>query len=518
VPFRTLDWTSASTWKRHFIPLALLTGLSLLVRYWVDRIPIDDAYITFRHSVRLFQGLGWGYNNGSAVIATSTPLWTLILVPVSRYLPEVARHLGILLDSAVPFVLYCSFYAVSKYIGLSLLVGFLYIFSPDTALCAPSGMEIPLFNLLLCLSVLSLQREWLKSATLCAALLPLVRLDGLIFVALAWPFYLKKRSFPHIIFQVIPILLWYLYKAGLGEGSLLPSSLSGKIATYSHYEGPSLGRLLGVLDYWTSLYFKTLNKDWIVNLPRALLWLGLTVGGASVLVKKSSPAFLLPLFSLLYSIACVLVSVPLFSWYYGPPTPGICIGVGAALFLGAKEILPVGDGVKRLLPRLGTAFLLLMALGGVLALYEFNHDRPPAWLGRVLFPNERERANYECAKMIRRSLEEKPLVREPRILVHDLGVLGFYLPEATLVDSAGIVSPEVVDYYREKPNARRFDFREELIDYVAPDFFVCAARHGPLKESWDSILLEYEEVGRATGETWAYPYVIVCRKRERSPD
>jgi len=499
---------------QHFLVFILLTALALLIRHWVGRVPIDDAYITFRHAERLFKGLGWGYNDGGTVIASSTPLWTMLLAPLSPFLPEIARHLGILFDSLIPFILYSSFFLVSGSVLFSTVVGLLYLFSPDSALCAPTGMETPLFNFLMCLSVFLLQKGWLKSATLCTALLPLVRMDGSLFVVLTWPFFFSKKRFPfYLAVQLLPIVLWFFYKSVLGDSGFLPSSLAGKLSTYSQSGGPSLGRLLGVGDFWASLFFKTLQKDPLLNLPRAILWIGLVAGGAFFFIRRRSPLAILPLFSVFYSIACVLVEVPLFSWYYVPPIPGICVGVAGILCLGPKEF-PIGDRSKRILAGVGVVFAILMTLGGVRALYEFNQDRAPAWVGRVLFPNERERANKDCAEIVLKDLEERPMEGNPKVLVHDLGVIGYYLPEARMIDSAGIATPEVAEFYRDNPGVWRFDFSTELIEFTDPDFFICAARHGRLNEIWETVQVSYEEIGRATGETWAYPFVLVCRKRD----
>jgi hypothetical protein len=59
---------------------AILVAIVVLARLIPGPRTIDDSYITFRYAHNLLAGQGFTYNPGEAVLGTTTPLYTLLMV------------------------------------------------------------------------------------------------------------------------------------------------------------------------------------------------------------------------------------------------------------------------------------------------------------------------------------------------------------------------------------------------------------------------------------------------------
>lgn len=503
-----------SAW--HILILALLLyGVSFYIRIELEREPIDDAYITFRQAERLWEGKGWAYNDGEEVIATTTPLWTLILAPLSPWLPGVARYLGVILDSFIPGLIL----AVALQAGLafvpSLFAALMYVFSPDVALCAPSGMEIPLFHLLFVSAVLFQFIRWRTLQVFCLGLLCLVRPEGLLVVGLMtlteWR---SPAAWLRSVCALIPYIGWLFFNSLFYSGGLLPNSLQGKWDTYADGVLWDPGRFLDLVDYWGSLFFKSLNRNTLYNSPRAIIYFGLVMYAAQRLFRQLNPAWVLPAYAVLYTFAAQFVVVPLFSWYYCHPSAGIGLGIAAGMVF-------VMDRLSRFSPRLShwgaigaVGLWIFLVYGGLVAIHSWPNNKV-AWVGRVLIDHEREKGHRICAQAILNDLRVHPIHdRQPKVLVHDLGLLGYMLPDAHMVDVSAIATPHVTQWHQHHPDKLGF-FRvsKGLIEDEKPDYFVTMAEHGPVtEEDWAWVDRYYECIGYYIGTEWAVPFVAAYKK------
>ncbi|MFN8457595.1 MAG: hypothetical protein U0401_23550 [Anaerolineae bacterium] len=90
--------------------IRLLLGLfGLSVGGWASIILLDDAMITFRVAENLAFGRGLVYNLGERIQVTTTPLYTLILVPGTWLFgsaPHSALVLNLLLSALIPILAY----------------------------------------------------------------------------------------------------------------------------------------------------------------------------------------------------------------------------------------------------------------------------------------------------------------------------------------------------------------------------------------------------------------------------
>lgn len=493
----------------------VLYGLAFTIRISLEREPIDDAYITFRQAERLWEGKGWAYNDGEKVIATTTPLWTLILAPLSPWLPGVARYLGVFLDSFVPGLIL----AVARCAGLEFLpavfAALLYVFSPDAALCAPSGMELPLFHLLFVLAVLFQLIGWRFFQAASMGLLCLVRPEGILAAGLItlteWR---KPAAWLRVGCAVVPYAGWTAFTSLYYSSGLLPNSLQGKWDTYADGILWDPGRFLDLVDYWGSLFFKSLNRDTLYNAPRAVIFFGLVVYAAWLLFRRRNPVWVFPAYAILYTIAAQFVVVPLFSWYYCHPSAGIGIGVVAGSFFVSKGVSRISLQLSRLGAIGAVGLWIFLAYGGLVAIQSWPENKV-AWVGRVLIDHEREKGHRICAQAILNDLRIHPIEgRHPKVLVHDLGLLGYELREAYMVDVSAIATPHVTPWHKKHPDKLGF-FRvsKGLIEEEKPDYFVTMAEHGPVaEEDWAWVDQYYECIGYYIGTEWAVPFVAAYKK------
>ena len=170
--------------KRAFVLVLAAIALALAVRVWLGPNIRDDAYITLRYAENLANGQGFTFNPGEQVLGTTTPLMTLIVAGLIKLgLPSQlgAVWLGIASDLATIAMLYL----LGRSIGASkagVVAGYLYsVFTPVVS-HAVSGMETPLYLLLITTTFTMAFRGQLRLAAASAGLAVLLRPDALILV------------------------------------------------------------------------------------------------------------------------------------------------------------------------------------------------------------------------------------------------------------------------------------------------------------------------------------------------
>jgi hypothetical protein len=326
--------------------------------------------------------------------------------------------------------------------------------------------------------------------------------------------YRHPKAWLRTFLILLPFGAWSVFTTLYYNGGILPTSLKGKWDTYADGVIWDSGRFLELVDYWGSLFFKSLNRNTWQNTPRAITFLALVCTAAFFLYQRRTIAWILPAYSLIYTILAQFVVVPLFSWYYCHPSVGICLGVVAGAFFairmipgGYPQVIRFGKGVCYCL-------IVFLLIGSAIALQSWP-DNKVAWLGRVLIDHEREHGHRICVQAILNDLRDHPPTARTKVLVHDLGLLGFYLPEAYLVDASAIATPHVTPWHRLHPDKEgNFRVSKELIEAEMPDYFVTMAKHGPLlEEDWVWVNRHYERIGAYEGNEWAVPFVAAYKKK-----
>lgn len=182
--------------RRHGTLTALLvSALVFLVLSLSFLFAQDDAFITFRYVQNLLHGRGLVYNSGEYVEGYTTFLWTMVLALPAAFggnLILFSHLLGIAAGLGALFVLY----VLSRSIApsrepaiLPLVAVALTSTNPSFAYWTASGMETPLFTLLLVAGVLSYVLEYPRARAflwtpILFILLSLTRPEGMLLFGL----------------------------------------------------------------------------------------------------------------------------------------------------------------------------------------------------------------------------------------------------------------------------------------------------------------------------------------------
>jgi hypothetical protein len=398
----------------------LLLAVALRVVVLFHSRPQDDAFITYRYVENLAEGKGFVYNLGERVYGTTTPLFTLMLVPFAWLgIPvEVAGiGLGIVADVLVCWLLF-------RWIGrissppAGLLAALFYASFYATVTAATYGMETQVFELFLLAALdLAFSRRYLLCA-LAGALALLTRPEGLLLVLLLGGVFAVRRlrgdgdvSWGAVGLFLSVVGAWLLF-ATLYFGLPVPQSLLAK----AHSQELSFSE-------WTHFFFGR-------NVVVVFLWVGFVVGSVVAVVRRSMPLMTLAAWGLVYTVV-FLIGKPAFlaAWYF-PPT------VLSLLALSAVGATAVG---ARILPRAAWHTSAVAVL----------------WLGAMMIVLPR---SLEASRWMRTEVDAvyRPLgvwlrehTEEDAVLyAGDIGYVG-YLSKRRILDAAALVSPEVQRHYEE---------------------------------------------------------------------
>jgi len=197
--------TAAESAQRRWpVPLCLTLILVIyLAQVWYFHGYInDDAYITFRYSRSLAEGLGPYYNLDQHVEGYSSPTMMLLIAAVIRLAgvaaaPVAAKTVGVVSGALCILLVFWFTRILGRWLGLNqsaalwgLGAAALVAINPGFALNATSGLETGLFALLLILGCLlsyleTHRRKWHGSG-LVFALAILTRPEGVVLFGLLW--------------------------------------------------------------------------------------------------------------------------------------------------------------------------------------------------------------------------------------------------------------------------------------------------------------------------------------------
>lgn len=440
--------TSPAAGRSTTIALAVIILAAVAVRLYLmatTRSTAEDFYITLRYAENLAHGRGLVYNSGEDVLGTTTPLYTLFLAFVS-WLGLDATLWGKLANIAADAIGCYLVYRLGRCAGrpwAGLIAAALFALSPPNLTWAISGMETSLVTACtLALFVAAAERKLLFVA-LTGALLYLLRVDGLLAVlvaygGLAWSAKREgdaravARSFGLFLLLCLPwtLFAWSYY------GSPLPTSALAKLTVYAWMSKgafPNLGPFVYQMTH-TRLHQVVL----------AGTFAGVVVGFARL--HKLRPAIV---WIVVYYAAMALSKGFLFGWYFVPPS-GVyfllaVIGWEAAIILASRPYVERRSRVPWLAPSI--SFVVLA-------------------LGLVRIPGVRVqiRADQETEERLRKpiGLALKEIVKPgERVMLEPIGYIG-YFSGARILDAVGLVSPEVIPYYRQGAVSPYLDLMHDL--------------------------------------------------------
>jgi hypothetical protein len=410
--------------------------------------PLDDSWIHLTYARNLAEHGQWAFRLGERSAGSTAPLWTVLLA--IGFLIGLAPYVWTyLLGWAVLTLL--AVYAenlarrlVPSYTARVPWAGLFFVFAWHLTWSAVSGMETLLHGLLVLVVLGSLiggSRRYLTLGLL-AGLSIWVRPDGLtllgpiLFVSLlsekTWR--MRSEAVVKTLIGFGALFLPYLLFNLALSGNPMPNTFYAKQAEFE--------------PFWLSQAFVARIKNYlwpiiaspfIVLLPAAVIWL----------VKKIRTRNWGALASVIWFLGYVAIyfaRLPAYQHgrYIIPALPIMYLwGI-----LGLVEIVSSPRTDKRL------GFLWQVATAVLCLAFEFVGARQNAY---DIFWIESEMVT--TAKWIQQNVPP-----DARLAVHDIGALGFYVPNP-LVDMAGLITPDVVPFIRDETRLAEY-LDSKSVDYL----------------------------------------------------
>jgi hypothetical protein len=398
---------------------------------------VEDFYITLRYAVNLADHNEFAYNLGEHVLGTTTPLYTLFLAAVAKMgMAPIfwGKILNIFADGASCVFIYRLGRAAGRP-GVGLPAAAVFAVWPTNLYWAISGMETALVTAAgLAVFVCLAERRPLGMACF-GAVLVLLRIDGLLLVLVAfaalWMMSRKperegrrisSKDFVRAALLFIVLLLPWVIFATLYFGSPIPTSLVAKLAVYA-WQAKSV---FPNLKPFTSQMTHNLNL---------LLLIGVVPG--IVVVSKRIRALWAPvIWMLLYYAAMAFSKSFLFGWYYVPPAP-VYILVSVLGWAWAVNALSARLPQKIVAWRFAA---LQVCLAGILFVGIVMTPRLA-----VMIRND-QREDVDLLETTGRALKDTVKPGE-RVMLEPIGYIGYY-SGVKVLDAVGLVSPEIIPYFR----------------------------------------------------------------------
>jgi len=220
--------------------LVVVAVIFVIHEYLYDTVS-EDAFITYRYSQNLVMGHGPVFNLGQHVEGYSDFLWMVILA-AARWvaglpIEPAARFLGATCAVATLFATYALTVRLTHNRGAGVLSALLTGAIGSFAAWGPSGLEVPLFSLLVVLTLLTLANERYLLTGLTAALAIMTRPDGFIVVTviLAWLLGVSSKTIRSRLHSVgtmfgglaIPIVPWSIWRISYYH-YFIPNAIAAK--------------------------------------------------------------------------------------------------------------------------------------------------------------------------------------------------------------------------------------------------------------------------------------------------
>lgn len=432
--------------------LAVIAAISLAARFVPQPRTIDDAFITFRYSRNLVEGYGFVYNTGVRTMGTTTPLFTLAmagigLVTGSEDYPWFALIVNALADSITVVLLGLLAYRVTRSPIVAVILGGLWAVSPMSVTFAVGGMETSVVILWMVAAILCYITGHERWMAVFAALSVLTRIDTLIWVGplllhqwyTYWRAHRDSRLLERVPWQnwvifAALLLPWYVFSWSY-FGTVLSNSLRAKTLAYHIGEFEALVRLL------QHIATPFLEQE-AFGTPGIVIGIVLypTLAGIGTLYAVKRESRLLPflLYPWLYVAVFSIMNPLIFRWYLAPPLPGYFLAILVGVWALAESIIRQPRGRLVTIGVVGIIFLAL-SLNAWALHPDHEPDRPApkmAWHQIELY--------YQ--RMSERLRNDYGTTEDTLVAVGDIGAVGYYT-RARILDTVGLVTPEILDYY-----------------------------------------------------------------------
>ena len=415
-----------------------------LVEYFATHYAVDDAFITFRYAANIAHGNGFVYNLGERVLGTSTPLFTL-LIAAFNLIGIGSITAALLINLTTAGLTTVILYRWSQHLDLgrfAILPAVIYIFFPRSVICDIAGMETALFTLLITSGLYLLcTRKHLAAITI-ASFAAIARPEGwALLVLTAIITIIRDRR--QLLLKAIPILLiagnWLLF-AWVYFGSIVPNSLTAKMALYSGYERFSSWQNLAI----------TLG----LNSPFGWIIWPLFLVGLIFAFRKDRLLGIIALWCGAYLGALVVSGTHVFFWYPAPVYPTSFVFVTIAVVYLLRRVPVEKAAYANRLPAVASILVVVASLIHLtgrfdnlrleMATYRDIHIAAAEYLTQHAHPND-------------------------RVLAEDIGYLGYYF-RGIIIDRDGLVTPQAAKYNRAGEYRRFADSTNAEWLFINPDY------------------------------------------------
>ena len=406
--------------------LAIILILGLLARLLYFGFAYDDAFITFRISQNIAEGKGFVYNEGEKVLATTSPLYTLLLAFIAKFFNDIVFISKIVGLAFYIFSCFVMLLLTKKLFGNPLPALFaILFFSFDflSVLVGISGMETMfyIFFFLLTFYFYFEEREnrFLWKSPIFLGIAFLIRPEALfvfvpIFVDQVITF--KRRFFARcLVFALIALMTvspWLLFSLHY-FGSPLPSSFFTK-STENIYLGYSG---IGYLFFHVGIFF--------LEIPIALFF----ASAALVSMRKDFKNYLMFFYLVLMIALYIMLNLSRYRWYYIPYFVIVFIYGGIGLYNFLKSLITKSS----FKPFVTICLIVLITLGSQLVRHYDQLSKVSIGYSSI---NDLKTLAIEIYNETKGNTT---------IAIRDFGIIGFY-SKAKILDYSGLATPESKPY------------------------------------------------------------------------
>ncbi len=470
--------------RREHILIVLVMAFTFFAHVLPSPRTIDDAFITFRYSRNIVSGEGFVYNPGVHTLGTTTPLYTLLMSGISALTggqdyPWYALTVNALADACTAALLLLIVKRLTGNLWMGALVGALWAISPVSVTFAVGGMETSLNILWLIVTFycfLIKRPVWMG---VFIGLAFLTRIDTLIFTGLlllyqlgeTWLSTAGKPLSERIPWRVwlaalLVVLPWVLF-AWAYFGSPVPNSISAKSVAYILPPGSAFAQLFRAYIVPFS-EFQLVGSLGVMILTA--LYGGLTLVGLLYIFRKQPRFIPLVIYPWVYMLVFSVANPLIFRWYTAPPLPALMI----TLIAGVWALV---EAVETARPtwRAGTIAAAVLALfwgAASLSGWVMQPDHGPTRPAPQMAWHQIELYYQRIGTELR---EEYGVTPASRVASGDIGAIG-YFSGATIIDTVGLVTPELSVYYPINPTLivpdQNYAIPPQLIYDTNPQYLV----------------------------------------------
>lgn len=304
----------------RFVLTAVIACVCTIVAIRGRAYVVDDGFIFLRFAHNVREGAGWSFNPGQPINATTSPLWTLLLIPFERAIGQsVPLFVG-------AYALFCGLFAIaiaelSRPLGGVVAAAMPLVVLVEPTLWQSTGLETSLFLATVAWTVVAHRTGRRATEGVLMGLAVLARPDAALLAAILVGDTLhRERRVPWrtLLGAIVVAAPWFLF-ATLRFGGPAPTTLGAKLAQSTRgWWATQPPFAVAAVDA------SALGVAGVFFLSLALVW------NRSDEATRGLRLFLA--FGVAHVVAYTLLRVPTgYVWYYAPYTSAAAIAAPLAI-------------------------------------------------------------------------------------------------------------------------------------------------------------------------------------------